>query len=83
MDRRRGRNIRSLAAHLHDWLRRQNLWRNRNRRSGRRITNTRMRRHRRVPVMEGKIGQRYLGQDQDGGEQGQFENQDRITASAS
>ena len=50
---------------------------NRNCRSGGDITNPRMRRHRRTPVVKSKIGQRHLGQDQDGGKQHQLENQNR------
>ena len=61
MDSRWGRNIRSLAAQLQDRLRGQNLRRNRNRRCGHRITDTRARRHRRRPLMESKDGQRFLG----------------------
>lgn len=58
MDRRRSRNIGHVAERLGDWFYRENLRRNCNRRSGHRITDTGVRRHRRVPLMEGKSGQK-------------------------
>ena len=39
------------------------------------VTNTRMRHDWCSPTVESKIGQRYLGQNQNGGEQDQLENE--------
>lgn len=75
MDRRRGGGTGNLATDPDKRLSRQNLMRNRNRSRRRPVTKTGMRRDRGCPVVEGEVGQGHLGQDQDGGEQRQFKNQ--------
>ena len=71
-----GGDIGNLATDLGDRLKRQNLGWNRNGSCRHPLTEARVRRYRSCPVVEGKVGQCHLGQNQDDGEQRQFKNED-------
>ena len=77
MNRQWSGNVGTYAAQLGDRLGRQNLRRNRNDSCWRVVTDPRVGNHRRRSIVEGKVRQRHLGQNQDDGEERQFEYQDR------
>jgi hypothetical protein len=65
----------ALTASLGGLVGKESLQNRGDRSPRRRVTNTRMRHHWRSPTVESKIGQRYLGQNQNSGEQDQLENE--------